>query len=236
MVVVTGLVAIALALNDAGTPALEAAPLLRPYVAQLKEDLPATEREKLAAYAEDDLILLHHGYGTAIRNRWLRGDRDKRLVGFFLEHGIQHPDSMSMVLIRALWMDLRTELTAEQKMKNDEENEVRRRKRANYHRLMFECDALLKRHDARITSCFERFGPNSANRVDRSPFFTLTVSADGRVKRVQPYTGGSEATQECLQPILTEFSFSPFRLDSELTVYTLDRGSCRVREIDRLHP
>ena len=71
---------------------------------------------------------------------------------------------MSMVLIRALWMDLRAELTPEQKMKNEKESEVRRRKRANYDRLMSECGALLKQHDARITSCFERFGPNSEKR------------------------------------------------------------------------
>ena len=236
MLVMKAVLAVILSVGDAGTPPLEASPFLKPYVAQLKKELAANEREKLAAYAEDDLFLLHHGYGTGIRNRWLWGDRDTRLVGFFEGHGIHHPDDMSMVLIRALWMDLRAELTPEQNVKNEKENQVRERKRANYFRLMSECSALLKKHDRRISSCFDRFGPNSANPVGRSPFFEMTVSADGRVKRIVPYTGGSEATKTCLEPILTEFSFSSFDLDPELTVYALDSGSCRVQELNNLQP
>jgi hypothetical protein len=236
MLVVKGLLILALLTNDAGTPPLEAAPFLRPYVAQLKNDLPATERSKLAAFADEDLIQLHDGYGMGIRNRWLCDDRDKQLFAFFDTNGIHHPDDMSMVLIRALWLDLRAKLTPEQRQKNEKENDVRRRKRANYERLMSECDSLFKKHGGLITSCFERLGPNSAPPALRSPFSKLTVLANGRVRRIEPFIGGSNAANECLQRVLTRFSFSSFDLDPYLTLYTLDEGSCRVQELDNLHP
>lgn len=51
-------------------------PFLRPYVADLKKDTPSKNLDYIRGLAEDDLILLHHGYGTYIRNRWLWGDRE----------------------------------------------------------------------------------------------------------------------------------------------------------------
>src|SRR6516162_4724274 len=72
---------------------------LRPYVAQLKTNTPPAELARIRAMAKSELILLHHGYGTGIRNQWLWGNRNPELVKFFHGQGIDHPDDMSMVLI-----------------------------------------------------------------------------------------------------------------------------------------
>ena len=81
-------------------------PFLRPYVAKMKKLTAAETLEKIGRIAEKDLALLHFDYGMAIRNLWLWGDRDPALVQFFRAKGVDHPDGMSMVLIRALWQDL----------------------------------------------------------------------------------------------------------------------------------
>lgn len=81
-------------------------PFLRPYVDELKKVTPPESLARIRAMAEKDLVQLHFDFGMAIRNRWLWGERDPALVQFFHAKGIDHPDAMSMVLIRALWQDL----------------------------------------------------------------------------------------------------------------------------------
>ncbi len=58
-------------------------PFLRPYVEQLKRSTPADDLGRITAMNKTELILLHHGYGTYIRNRWIHGDRDPALSNFF---------------------------------------------------------------------------------------------------------------------------------------------------------
>ena len=58
-------------------------PFLRSYLQQLKKSTPADDLRKITAMAESELILLHHGLGTGIRNKWLRRDRDPELIRFF---------------------------------------------------------------------------------------------------------------------------------------------------------
>jgi hypothetical protein len=82
--------------------------------------------------AESELILLHHGYGTAIRNRWIHGKRDPAIVQFFLAHKIAHPDDMSMILIKALWLDLNSRLTPEQRASIEKKRRIVARKRSAY--------------------------------------------------------------------------------------------------------
>ena len=81
-------------------------PFLRTYVERLKMLTPAGTLEKIKAMAEPDLIDLHFSYGVGIRNAWLWGNQEPALIDFFRARGIDHPDGMSRVLIRALWMHL----------------------------------------------------------------------------------------------------------------------------------
>ena len=84
-------------------------PFLRPYVEKMKKLTDAPSLEKIRRTPEKDLALLHFGYGMHLRNLWLWGERDPALVQFFRSKGVDHPDGMSMVLIRALWQDLNRE-------------------------------------------------------------------------------------------------------------------------------
>ncbi len=94
---------------------LEADPFLRPYIAKLKKDTAPKTLKEIVAMSEDRLGLLHFGYGTWIRNKWLWGNRNPKLVQFFLDHGVNHPDEMSSVLIHALWEDLNQSLIPEER-------------------------------------------------------------------------------------------------------------------------
>src|SRR5262245_1705354 len=74
------------------------APALRPYVQQLKESTAPKELRAITTMAKPELILLLHGYGTGIRNRWLHGDRDPALATFFRTNGVTDAEGASMVI------------------------------------------------------------------------------------------------------------------------------------------
>src|SRR5262245_49877564 len=70
--------------------------------------LSADERHSLAYKSEGELILLHHGFGTGIRNSlglWAGNDALLR------DCGGGHPDDCSMRIIEALHARLRAELS-----------------------------------------------------------------------------------------------------------------------------
>jgi hypothetical protein len=71
-------------------------------VAHLLAVLPEADRAKVRATPEDDLIMLHHGWGTGIRNDfglWGRNPELLRSCG-------GHPDDAAMLIIRAVWQRL----------------------------------------------------------------------------------------------------------------------------------
>lgn len=75
-------------------------------VDRLMEMLTEEELKKIAAMKEDDLILLHMGLGTHIRNSFGLWADNKELLGD-CGGGFIHPDSASSVIIKALWEKLK---------------------------------------------------------------------------------------------------------------------------------
>jgi hypothetical protein len=67
------------------------APALKPCVQQLKESTSPEDLHAITAMAKPELVLLLHGYGTSIRNRWIHGDRDPALANFFRTNGVSEP-------------------------------------------------------------------------------------------------------------------------------------------------
>jgi hypothetical protein len=66
------------------------------------QQLPPAEQARLKAMKREDLIRLHHGYGTGLRNYlglW-RGNKD--LIVSACGHPC-HPDDASMKIIEAIW-------------------------------------------------------------------------------------------------------------------------------------
>jgi hypothetical protein len=65
---------------------------------QLSADLSPEDKTRLLEATPRDIIMMHHGFGTGIRNRFdLWGEND--LTQFFNDNGVQHPDGMSAPFI-----------------------------------------------------------------------------------------------------------------------------------------
>lgn len=208
---------------------------LRPYVAQLKTNTPAAELERIRTMAKSELILLHHGYGTGIRNQWLWGNRNPELVKFFQRQGIDHPDDMSMVLIEALWYDLNSNLTPAERASIEAKRAVVARKRLAYERLESQCEAHLQRSRAQFEDCYTKHGLPSKNPLGREPFFQLVVEKTGHVREIVFFEGANPELKACLQEIIQHFQFDAFTDDETVTLYILEFPRCRVSERDRLH-
>lgn len=72
-------------------------------VSVLLEKLPAGGRLKIAAMSRDDLIILHFGLGTQIRNDFGLWSGNAALLE---SSGNSHPDDAAMAIIEALWRRL----------------------------------------------------------------------------------------------------------------------------------
>lgn len=210
-------------------------PFLRPYVEQLKKETPPAELDRISAMAEDELILLLHGYGTWMRNKWLHGNRDPSLLAFFRKNGYREPEGMSMALIEALWVDLNGRLMPAELKTVEQKRALVARRRANYERLEAECADRLTAAQTALNTCYATHGPPSKNAANKDPFFRLIVGSTGLVKEVVYFDGASSATKACLQETVGQFQFSPFADDEASTFYIVGMPHCRVAERDTLH-
>lgn len=226
MLIANGLLIMVLA-QDGGLARLdEIEAFVKPYVARLKKELTAAQRAKIAALGKNELIDLHFGYGQAIRNEWLWNGREESLINFLAAHGIKTPDGMSAVLIFFVWKDLHAELPPEQRRKFERESDLRRRKEESRWRLETELSTFLKDQSTQVSDCFSR---GDASYIDRK--ITLTVSADGRVKRSSASSGGAQA-DGCLKRLLSKQRFSPFEFWPELTATSDEWHAVRVERPD----
>jgi len=214
---------------------LEEHPFLQPYVAQLKQATPSSDLERVKRLAESDLPILHFGYGTWIRNKWLWGDRDPALAQFFFAHGIQHPDDMSAVLIRALWIDLNRNLTAEERTEIDARRALVSAKHASYKKLRDECAAQLAASKAEFEKCYAAHGLPSKNPLNQNPFYNLVVHKSGAIDRIVLYTGASPGVGDCIRREVERYRFSSFEYDEKLTLYIVKFPDCAVEESFRVY-
>ena len=210
-------------------------PFLRPYVAALKAETPPAVLKTIRDMGKSELIRLHHGYGTGIRNKWLWGDRDPELVRFFRERGINHPDDMSMLIIDALWYDLNSNLSPEQRASIEVKRALVERRRSTYEKLESEGEAQLKRSREHCERCYTNHGLPSENPLNRDPFYQLVVEKTGHVREIVFFEGASPELKACLQEIIQPFHFQPFADDETVTLYILEFPHLRASERDTLH-
>jgi len=210
-------------------------PFLRPYVQQLKKSTTDADLRKITYMAKSELILLHHGYGTGIRNRWIRGDRDPALVRFFLDNKINDPDEMSMVIVEALWLDLNSSLSPEQRASVERKRAIVARKRTTYEKLESECEAQLTKARSEFERCYANHGLPSRNPASRDPFFRLLVDRSGRVREIIFFEGASAELRTPLAKTINGFTFSGFGDDEFVTLYIIESPRCRVAERDTMH-
>jgi hypothetical protein len=208
---------------------------LRPYVEELKTNTPLADLDRIRTMAESELTLLHHGYGTGVRNKWLWGNRDPELLRFFHDKGIDHPDDMSMVIIQALWYDLNSGLSPPERTSIEAKRALVARKRSTYERLESQCEDHLRRARTEFDRCYARHGLPSKNLLSRDPFFKLVVEKTGHVREIVFFEGASPELKRCLQEIIQQFRFDAFAEDEAVTLYILDSPRCRVLERDTLH-
>lgn len=74
-------------------------------IRRLRQQLPAAELARIAALPEDDLIWLHFGLGSAIRNDFGLWAPDSPLLR---ATGKDHADDAAAVIVRTLWRELRS--------------------------------------------------------------------------------------------------------------------------------
>ena len=210
-------------------------PFLQPYVGELKKDTPSVDLNRIRDMGKSELVLLLHGYGTWIRNKWIHGNRDPKLVKFFHENGVDDPEGASMVIIEALWYDLNSNLTPADEQRINAKRALVVRKRSAYEKLELECRSQLAKDRDHFESCYQQYGLPSSNPQNRDPFFTMTVERSGRVKKIDYFTSTSSELKDCLERRLRQFKFSSFLDDEAVTLYILEFPNCRVAERDTLH-
>jgi len=185
---------------------------------------------------KSELVLLLHGYGTSIRNRWIHGDRDPTLAKFFRTSGVTDPEGASMVIIEALWYDLNSSLTPAEREVIAAKRAVVARKRAAYEKLESECERQLAKAKGEFEQSYARYGLPSKNPVLREPFFKLLVGRSGQVRETIFFEGASSELKVSLTNILGRFTFSAFDDDEFVTLYIIQFPSfCRAAERDTLH-
>lgn len=210
-------------------------PFLKPYVQQIKKNIPADELTRITAMADSELILLHLGLGTGIRNKWLRGNRDPELIRFFREKKINDLDAMSMVVIRGLWRDLNSNLTPEQLASVEKKRAIVARKRETYEKLEEECQAQLTKAKDEFDQYYLNEGLPSRNPAGRDPFFQLIVEKSGHVREIMFFDGASPRVKTSLRKTINTFTFSAFSDDEFVTLYITNFPGCRIAERDTLH-
>lgn len=208
---------------------------LRTYVARLKADTPAPDLDRIRSMAKSELILLHHGYGTGIRNKWLRGNRDPELIRFFQDRSVSDPDDMSMIIIEALWEDLNANLRPEERASIEAKRAVVARKRLVYEKLEAQCMSQLQKSQAKIEDCYAKHGLPSENPSGQAPFYRLVVDKTGHVREIVFFKGESTELKDCLREAMQGFQFDAFTDDETITLYILEFPVCRVSERDSLH-
>jgi hypothetical protein len=209
---------------------------LKPYVEQLKKSTSPEDLNRIREMAKSELILLLHGYGTGIRNRWIHGDRDPALSTFFRTNGVSDPEGASMVIIEALWYDLNSNTTPAQREAIDAKRALVARKRASYEKLESECATQLTKTKSEFERCYALYGLPSKNPVSGEPFFKLLVGKSGHVREIIFFEGSSSELKASLTNILNRFTFSAFGDDEFVTLYIIEfPGFCRVAERDTLH-
>lgn len=75
-------------------------------VKDVLDNLPSSERKELAAFEKDELIFLHHGFGTAIRNDFGLWAGNSTLIESCSGRTDTHPDEVSMIIIERAWSEL----------------------------------------------------------------------------------------------------------------------------------
>ncbi len=221
--------------DDAPGKSLAEDPFLRPYVEQLKKTTSAADLRRITARSKSELITLHHGYGTGIRNRWLRGDRDPELVRFFRANKIADPDEMSMVIIEALWLDLNRGLNPEGRKSVEAKRKIVARKRATYEKLESECKTQLEEARIEIERCYVRHGLPTKHISPPLPFFDLRVDKSGHIREIRFFDDASPELKDSLTKLINKFTFSSFSDEEFVTLYITEFPRCRVAERDTLH-
>ena len=214
---------------------IEKCSYLRPYVHQLKTEASQADLVSIRDMSKSELILLLHGYGTGIRNRWIHGDRDHELVRFFHDHGVDDPEAMSMFIIYALWDDLNSNLTPEERASIQAKRKTVERKRSVYEKLEAEGRQQLSKTQQEFEHCYQKYGLPSKNPQNHDPFFHLLIDKTGHVRQIDFFEGADPQLKQCLTPIIQRFRFAPFTEDEVVTLYILEFPNCRIAERDTLH-
>jgi len=72
-------------------------------LAWLRRTMPLQAQVELKDTEENNLVVYHHGLGRLLRNSFGLWHEDNKLRLWFEAQGIEHPDTMSSIVIRIFW-------------------------------------------------------------------------------------------------------------------------------------
>ena len=204
--------------NDAQSDAT----FLAPYINVLKQETSPKALQEIVALPRSELVHIHFGYGTRIRNKWLWSDKDPRLTAHFKSQGISHPDDMSGKIIEALWDDLNKNLSAAEKAAIEKQREVFLQKQDIFQRISEECTKQLQEKRPAIDRCYAAHSPSLKPLSDRPIFNQLVVSNKGTLDNVTYAKNISRDLSNCLKHQARDFTVSEFEYYSVLTLYPIE--------------
>ncbi len=203
---------------------------LIPYIDELIKETPKENLDRIRGLPESELIVLHMDYGMWIRNKWLHGNRNPKLVNYYLCKGYYHPDDMSQRIIINIWQHLNKTATVEEKVKAEKLRERIIEKRATYDKLMNECESQLKKYESRFKECL--VFDQKQNKM--GPFFKIFVNNTGKIEDTNFFTTQADASKKCVGKILSKFKFSAFGADKKIDLYITSYPKCRTSALDSL--
>jgi hypothetical protein len=201
---------------------------LRPYIDELKKETPVGRLNFIRSLPEDTLWILHHDYGMWIRNKWLWGDRNPKLIRFFRAKKITHPDEMSKILIKALWRDLDRGLTPQERIAVEAKRSLRSRREKLYGTLAEQCTSQVVAHKSDLERCY----PSPSAGDSPNVFFFFAVSPTGTAGEI---TCVPKSASDCVKAVVDTFTFSSFDTDAMLHLWITAFPKCGVQEFDRLY-
>lgn len=206
----------------------DAYPFLVPYVDQMMAELKPEEVRKLVLVPEDQLYRLHMGYGMAIRNKWLWGDREPRLVQYMNSIGYRHPDNMSSLLIRLVWLRANEQLTLEEREKAAQARQEERARDRERRVISDECMEKSRQATDAFRQCLREFGRPGVELERPDTFYFIIVSKTGDVQHIEHYNRSSKKLRSCVDKIVKGFRFTPFRHSDTMRAYYTEFPACRV--------
>lgn len=121
------------------------------------------------------------------------------MVAYFRKKGIDHPDTMSSILIKCLWRDAKTNVTEEmiEEYKKKVEREEKRRTEELCVEAIKKIKHLLADRKEELLACYRKVD-ESADKLDPPPFRLMDLGGTMAIYRVESFPTMKVMVHDCI--------------------------------------